>query len=73
MRNIRMNYKRRRAELIVKMKDEDNLSFNKIAFALGGTISPQRVKQVYDHYKRRIEPYLKKEKEEFLKDLTSDS
>jgi trimethylamine:corrinoid methyltransferase-like protein len=68
MINIRPNYKHRRAETIMEMRKK-GMSYNKISFALGGAITPQRVHQIVKHYESRIKPKIDSEIKEFLNDF----
>ena len=45
------------------------MSYNKISFALGGAITPQRVHQIVKHYESRIKPKIDREIKEFLNDF----
>lgn len=66
--SIRSDYKKRRAELIMEMRQK-GFSYNKIFLALNGSITPQRIRQIVYHYETKVSKEKDKQKDEFMKDL----
>ena len=65
MKNIRPDYKLRRAQLLYKMHKK-GMSYRDIAIAMDNAISSQRVGQIVKHYREDILPLIDKKKIEFL-------